>query len=260
VDAARSLRISSTRWRGASARWIGSCVVLGWLCAAPGLARAGCVARAPGADGVLRLDAGRAVAWPCAGPLRAYAAAPSGTGAMPPAARPTPPQPRPRAEAPATVEPGSSPAAADVARLKEQAARLADELVRLNEETAGLRAETKRLRDQLTRREVGDEPSDRRGGNKLGSRIGPPAAGSSAPSGADARVPELPAPKGDLLKAGPSKDETRAAATAAGAAAEVKPAEPQLEFERRKSVAERAWSELLDFAARMKKDLSGKPE
>jgi hypothetical protein len=104
------------------------------------------------------------------------------------------------------------------------------------------------LRDQLSRRESGDADAiDRRGDDKQGGRIGPAV-------GADVRGPEKPAPKGDLLSSGPAKDAARAAASP-----EAKPTE-QLEFERRKSVAARAWSELLDFAARMKKDLSGKSD
>ena len=57
----------------------------------------------------------------------------------------------------------------------------------------------------------------------------------------------------------PPKDETRAASSA-GPGDAGRSAADQAEFERRKGVAERAWNELLDFAARMRKDLSGKTE
>jgi len=51
---------------------------------APVAARADCIVLAPGFDGVLRLDSGRALAAPCVGPPRRYAAAPSGRSAAPP--------------------------------------------------------------------------------------------------------------------------------------------------------------------------------
>ncbi|MDR3465241.1 MAG: hypothetical protein P4M07_04780 [Xanthobacteraceae bacterium] len=217
----------------------------------PAAARSDCVAMAPGFDGVLRLDTGRTNAVPCAGPpRRLYAAVPSGrdVGPAPPAqAQPSKPA-APAAEAPPVPPAPAAPSRDDVARLRDQltgeTARLQDQLARLNAETAGLRAETRRLREQLARRDAGDADAvERRGADKQGTRIGPAPA-------------EAVAPKGDMLKPPAAKDETRAAP---GSAGDGKPTD-QAELARRSSMAERAWSELLDLATRMKKDLSGKAE
>lgn len=233
------------RPRGDRARWGVGCAFVLAMAVVPAIARADCVAMATGLDGVMRLDTGRVAAFPCARPLRAYAAAPSGRGAAPsPPARSATPSAEPP---PATATLPTSPGSDDLARLKEQTSRLQEELERLNGETAGLRAETRRLHEFLARREAGDaDTASRRGADKLDSRLGPVR-------------PEAVAPKGDQLKPSPSKDETRAA-TSAGAGEAGKGASDHAEFERRKGVAERAWNELLDFAARMKKDLSGKSE
>lgn len=229
--------------RGDHARALGGAFFI-VMAIVPATAHADCVAMAPGFDGVLRLDTGRAFAVPCTRPPRVYAAAPSGRSAAPaPPAESTTPKSEPQATA--TVP--ASPTTDDLARLKEQTARLQEELARLNGETAGLRAETRRLHELLARREPNDaEAVNRRGADKLDSRLGP-------------AKPEATAPKGDLLKPSSPKDETRAAPST-GPAEAGKGASDQTEFERRKGVAERAWSELLDFAARLKKDLSGKPE
>jgi len=225
--------------------------VVAGIVLAPAAAQSDCVAMAPGFDGVLRLDTGRTNAVPCAGPPgRVYAAVPNGRDAVAaPPAQARPPKPAaPVAEPPAAA---AAPAAAsrdDVARLEDQlkgeTARLRDQLARLNDETAGLRAETRRLREQLARRDAGDADAvERRRTDKQGARIGPAPA-------------EAVAPKGDMLKPPAAKDETRAAP---GSAGDGKPMD-QAELERRRSMAERAWSELLDLATRMKKDLSGKAE
>jgi len=232
------------RPRGDRARLLAGGAFLVALAVAPTMARADCVALAPGFDGVLRLDTGRAAAVPCGGPLRRYAAAPSGRSAAP---APPAKSATPGTEAPAAAAPATSPSVDDFARLREQTTRLQDELARLNDETAGLRAETRSLREQLARREQGEAAAvDRGRAGKVESRLGP------TPS-------EAAAPKGDMLKPSQPKDETRAASSV-GAGDAGKSAADQAEFERRKGVAERAWNELLDFAARMRKDLSGKTE
>lgn len=207
--------------RGGRARPVAACTLVASLAAMPVAARADCLALSPSFDGVLRLDTGRAPAAPCATPLRRYAAAPSGRSAAP------------AAPAKSAAEPGPPPGAGAFARLQEQTARLQDQLARLNDETAGLRAETRRLREELARREAGDAAT----------------ALKEAPAGAGAG--ELPPPST------PNED---ARAVPSVGAETAKAGGDQAEFERRKGVAERAWSELLDFAARMKKGLSGKSE
>jgi hypothetical protein len=261
--------IMSSRVRPANAmrmRRMAMCAVVGVIIGMPMEAHAGCIAMAPGADGVLRLDTGRGIGWSC-DHGRHYAAAPSGIDAAPSRAPSRPPPQRhatapaaPPAMAPSPAPEKPAPAKADVSpatpegltRLQDETRRLEDELSRLNDETAGLRAETKRLREQLSLRHDGSD-TDKPAG------VSPPAAAAGPPGdAANARAPDASAPKGDQLQPGPAKakDQARAAASSVGSAESA----DQREFERRKGVAQRAWKELLDFAAQMRRGLSGKTE
>lgn len=224
----------------------GACALLVAAVMLPTVAAAGCTVYGPGFDGVLRLDSGRGFSAPCSGPMRAYAAVPPNDTAVAPPARSAKPAPKPAepppaanaaptpapAPAPSPVPRAAAPASDDMALLKQQTQRLRDEVARLNDETAGLRSETRRLREVLARRDVGDT-------EKLGSKLAPATSGTVAP-------------KGDLLASPAAKDEARAATGTPHPA-------DQAELERRKSVAARAWNELLDFVARMK-GLGGKAE
>lgn len=222
----------------------GACALVVAALLLPEIAEAGCTVYGPGFDGVLRLDSGRGFSAPCSGPMRAYAAVPPNDSAVAPPARSAKPAPKqaelppaaPAAPAPPPAqEPApqaTTPKSDDMALLKQQTQRLRDEVARLNDETAGLRSETRRLREVLARRDVGDT-------DKLGSKLAPATSATVAP-------------KGDLLASPAAKDEARAATGAPHPA-------DQAELERRKSVAARAWNELLDFVARMK-GLGGKAE
>jgi hypothetical protein len=250
----RALRRARPAWAAAV-----GCVVLGLVSGQPASAAGGCTGLSPAADGVLRLDTGRGVTWPCAGRnLRAYDALPEQFDMR--AARPKPesepgpelqpelqPEPGPN-PGPAPVQTGSTPAVDgrptndDVLRLKDETAQLKEEMARLREETSRLRDATVRLNDQLARRATTvSAPTD--------SKVEEQAPKSAATE---------PAPKGDLLTTEPQKSEIRKAPIEKKSEAQL--LLDQREFERQKTVVERAWSQLLDLAARMKKDLSGKAE
>jgi hypothetical protein len=190
---------------------IGVAVLLG---SGAALAR-DCTMLLPRPDGVLRLDTDEAVALPCGGPRRAYAA-------LPP--RITAPQTRPAA--PASPQNGSGAVSLDAAtadslhRLQDETARLNSELSRLNDETARLRGETARLKEELARRAPASTA----------------AVTSSIPP-----MPRTPTPTSSTSKALPTGEDKGTAA--------------EREFEQQKSVVERAWSQLLEMATRMKRDL-----
>ncbi|WP_253712107.1 hypothetical protein [Bradyrhizobium sp. WD16] len=167
-----------------------------------------CTMLLPRADGVLRLDTGDAVAVPCSGPRRAYAALP------------------PRLSSPRTPPAVAVPSqdldavtADSLHRLQDETTRLNSELSRLNDETTRLRGETARLSEELARREP-------------------------APTATVAPTPNLPPNPPAASKAAPAAEDDSAAAGR--------------EFERRKSVVERAWNQLVDMAARMKRDLGAR--
>jgi pyruvate/2-oxoglutarate dehydrogenase complex dihydrolipoamide acyltransferase (E2) component len=227
------------------------CIVLGLVGGQPASAADNCTGLSPGADGVLRLDTAGGIAWPCGGRnLRAYDAMPEQSDM-----RAAPPKPEPEHELESGPKPGPAPVQSDntpavdrrpanddVLRLKDETAQLKDEVARLREETSRLRDATVRLNDQLARRDATvSAPTD--------SKVEEQAPKSAATE---------PAPKGDLLTTEPQKSEIPK--TPIEKKSEAQLLSDQREFERQKTVVERAWSQLLDLAARMKKDLSGKGE
>jgi hypothetical protein len=186
-------------------------------------AMAGCRMLVPGPDGVLRLDGGAAWSAPCHPLRRAYAALPPEQPRGPlRRARPAPREPRTVADpaVPKVANPAPAPmpvADEGLRRLQDQTARLQAELARLTEETTRLRGETARLSDQLARRET-------------------PAAPLATAPASQPPAAAVPAPP-------PAAD------------AEAQRAEAEREVARQRGVVERAWSQLLDLAARMKRDL-----
>ncbi|MDR3467153.1 MAG: hypothetical protein P4M07_14555, partial [Xanthobacteraceae bacterium] len=223
------------------------------------------------------LDTGGALATPCgARALRAYDAVPPNPDIGVRAARPG----RRLAHAVPRAAPGEERPAQDgqlthdeASRLKDETARLKDDLVRLGEETGRLRVETLRLMDQLARHDASDGVG---AGAKTGAKTG---AATGGPRGADdgtsiAKPDARPdaksnakldpgadtaalAPKGDLLVPEPRQSEIRKLAPEPKSEA---PLADQRELQRQRTMVERAWSQLLDLAARMTKDLSSKGE
>ncbi len=114
----------------------------------------------------------------------------------------------------------------DNANLKQEAAQLRDEALSLRDETVRLRDETARLRDQLALRDAAVASSDGQ------VRVDEPGAKSDKAS--------MP-PSGQATAPPEKKTEAQF---------------PSHAQDRPKNAVERAWKELVDLAARMKKDLS----
>lgn len=299
----------------AARRMAAVCVVaIGLAHASSASAAENCMGLSPGFDGVLRLDTGRGVTWPCSPrSVRSYRA----YNALPEAFEMKTARPEPRTEsknalksdgkadlkadlkgeakadtkqdarsAPALAKVDSNPSpdnrgAKDVVRddellrLKDETARLKDEMARLRDETSRLRGETARLKDQVALRDAtvpGKIDSSKTDNNKTEAartEIGKPATNKTEARKADGKIAE-PLPrsdpprtvseasgKGDLLTAEPHSSEIPKSAPEKKAEAQLPDAQA---FERQKGVVERAWKQLIDLAARMKGDVSGKPQ
>lgn len=259
-----------------------SVVVTGLAVARPAEAAETCYGMSPGIDGVLRLDTGRGDAWPCnPRSMRAYRGA---HNALPETFEMKAARPKSEIKsdakgdnksdaknAPVRAKAEGNPAADDrraddgeLQRLKGEAARLKDEMARLKDETSRLRSETVRLKDQLALRDATESFKTELGKIEVGkteSQIGKSAApkGDGRPlpqSDAKPSAPE-PAPKGDLLTAEPQSSEIHKTPLEKKTEAQLP---DEQAFERQKGVVERAWKQLIDMAARMRKDLVGKPE
>ena len=230
-------------------RVVVACGVAAALCAigvaTPLSARERCTAFAPGADGVLRLDTGRGLAAPCVSPRWRRVA----SNAVPsdPLIGATPSK-RPIVRH-AAVETTS--------RLEDETVRLKSQVGRLSDEAARLRDETGRLKEQLARREPAQSsPADLGAKPTTDSKI----EGKIAPTPPDVATTPL-APKGDLLTPAPRQTEIQKTSPQSPAGAKDAGKDPDLQrqFDQQKTVVERAWSQLLDLAGRMK-NLSGRGE
>ena len=184
-------RASGSGPAGAARTAAAVCVVVAGLASAPSVsATETCYGMSPGFDGVLRLDTGRGVGWPCsprsARTYRAYNALPE-TFEMKTARPRTDLRSEPRNDkseskvgsksdgktdlkgdaksGPALARVDSNPAPDnrpakdsikddELLRLKDETTRLKDEMARLKDETSRLRSETMRLRDQFALRDA----------------------------------------------------------------------------------------------------------
>jgi hypothetical protein len=214
-----------------------------------------CYGLSPSVDGVLWLDAGRGYAWPCwrlrtdaaydfywpgvysPGVIDLRSARPSRHGAL-------------RREPRATSRPVDGGAANDDAASK-SLAQLKDENARLKDEASRLRNQTSRLKELLASR---DATALGRLDDKIDGKINPSGSVSDT-----APVPQAAgkSDKSDLLTPAPQTSEIQKVSPEQQN--EVQLSDEQA-FERQKSVVERAWKQLIDLAARMKQDLSSKPE
>jgi hypothetical protein len=243
------------------------CLVMGVIAGPQASAKDNCAGLSPGVDGVLRLDTGKAEAWPCAASdLPAYDALPR---ERPKAfeLRAARPKAGP-AQAPATARDDSNPApnppANDEAlRLKDEMVLLQAEMARLRDEAAQLRSETARLKDQLARRDAtvpakGESKAESKAEGKVDSKIEVPIA-KSAVNGPVSQPAPASAAKGDLLATEPQTSEIQKTPPDKKSEAQLP---DEREFDRQKTVVERAWTQLIDLAARIrvKKELPGKPE
>jgi predicted nuclease with TOPRIM domain len=149
--------------------------------------------------------------------------------------------------------------------LKGETARLKADMARLKDETSRLQTETIRLKDQLALRDAAVAAETAR--SKTDSKI------DSARQDGDATTSAL---KGDLLGAKPQRTEIqktpqekkveakvtdsaidRPADMAADGRSDLLRHADENASEPKAHAAERAWRRLIDFAARMKNDLSG---
>lgn len=262
------------------------CIVVAGLAGARPAVSETCYGMSPGADGVLRLDTGRGEAWPCSpGSMRAYRA----HNALPEAFEMKAARTKSEIKgdlrndskngvknAPVQAKVDGNPAVDDrraddgeLLRLKGEAARLRDEMARLKDETSRLRSETVRLKDQLALRDATESFKAEVGKIEVGkAESQTPVNKSAAPKG-DGKIGEsLPqsdakraaleaaAPKGDLLTAEPQSSEIHKSPPEKKTEAQLP---DEQAFERQKGVVERAWKQLIDLAARMKGDVSGRP-
>ena len=254
-----------------------------------------CYGMSPGVDGVLRLDTGRGEAWPCnPRSMRAYRAHNALPEAfeMKAARAKSDVRSEPRNDSKADIKSGPVQAKADnpvaddrraddgeLLRLKDEAARLRGEMARLQDETSRLRSETARLKDQLALRDATEAFKSEVGKIEVGkTEVSKPETGksdaqtqinkSAAVKGDGKIVEPLPqsdakqatlepaAPKGDLLTAESQSSEIHKSPPEKKSEAQLP---DEQAFERQKGVVERAWKQLIDLAARMKGDVSGKP-
>jgi hypothetical protein len=221
----------------------------------PAYAWDNCDAMAPGLDGVLRLDTGKGLTWPCVAPrVRAYGYDGGPDEFEMRGARPKDRSPRAKSEN--NVASDNPPSNDEMQRLKNESANLKEELARTRNEAARLRGETAILKDQLATRDAA--PAGKLEQGKIEGKID---SDKPETSRSDISKPEIPetkghASKGDLLVARPAQKE---AASPPEQKSEAQLPQSHDIIDRGKPLAEQAWQQLIDFATRMKKDLSGKP-
>jgi len=223
------------------------------LAGGPAYAWDNCDVMAPGLDGVLRLDTGKALTWPCVAPGvrdHGYDVGPDEFEMK--GARPKDRSSRAKPESDAASE--NSPSHDEIQRLKTESASLKEELARTKSEASRLRSEAARFKDQLATRDAapaGKLDSDKPDSKSETSKSETSKLETSKPEAAETK---RLAPKGDLLIVRPRQTEVPIPPQQKSEAQ----LSEQHEFDRRKTLAEQAWQRLIDFAARMKEDLSGK--